>query len=554
MDFTANLRPSRLMLDRVLEGRPMAARSSRLLNLPVEILTLIIEYLDSDRKTLACLALVNSDCRQLARSCQFKNVVFNYSPKSIGLLSALQAEAVERSWTRDRLTSRASIGVCIRCIETCLDYYWRVFNETRPKDPDDEGNPGSTDGDDYRLRLEQWTESLKTIQDEMQNVHDPGLASVIPTLPHLETISLMNNGTLNSHLLNHLADSTVKHLRLDADVESESTVVQMGKRASWPLESLDIQVDWECDSDSEDDPSDPSAFWNSILQPCSFTLRSLNVSQRRPFGWNEKTLCTTAEFPCLMSLQIGFRTRVCRSAMRSLLRSELLSTLVIDMEDPIASECLEQMGYRESLQKLVWSGFYIPATASLQFLQNNPQLTAFGTSDCVPAALMDRMIPVLGTFPKLKTLSLQWEGTMASSLATISSLTTLEELHISCRTKSWPRSNWFIDHEATQKQLCTLLNLRKLAFSRDEYQFENDLIADGVDFLPDDRERRQEELHCQHMILYAEQYALTFNKLEWIHLGQLSFSITQDGPGRKGVAVPLCKERDANFSSGSFNI
>ncbi|KAL4992076.1 hypothetical protein BDW68DRAFT_106475 [Aspergillus falconensis] len=63
-----------LWLDQVMEGRPIALRDSRLLNLPSESLSAIVGYTKSDKETLASLALVNSDCRQLARSCQSRDV------------------------------------------------------------------------------------------------------------------------------------------------------------------------------------------------------------------------------------------------------------------------------------------------------------------------------------------------------------------------------------------------------------------------------------------------------------------------------------------------
>jgi hypothetical protein len=51
--FAEDFAPSRLPLDRVIEGRQMTARDSRL---PVEILSVIIRYIDVDKVALASRA------------------------------------------------------------------------------------------------------------------------------------------------------------------------------------------------------------------------------------------------------------------------------------------------------------------------------------------------------------------------------------------------------------------------------------------------------------------------------------------------------------------
>lgn len=54
-----------LLLDSVMEGKPCIS-GSRLLGIPAEILAIIVDFIADDKPTLAALALVNSDCRQLA--------------------------------------------------------------------------------------------------------------------------------------------------------------------------------------------------------------------------------------------------------------------------------------------------------------------------------------------------------------------------------------------------------------------------------------------------------------------------------------------------------
>ncbi|KAL3470050.1 hypothetical protein BJX99DRAFT_264590 [Aspergillus californicus] len=232
------------------------------------------------------------------------------------------------------------------------------------------------------------------------------------------------------------------------------------------------------------------------------------------------------------------------------------------MSDPIVREYLEHMGYRGSLQKLVWGGYSDPDTASLKSLESNPQLTAFGVNDTLPTPRLDRMLPVLRTFPNLKVLSLVWDENMIahSSITALSALVGLQQLHINCSNEmgGWRRT-WVINHEAIQSDLSTLRDLKKLIITQDSYRINNGVHAqkyyESRMLDAEDMQRLAPQLqggtmsaaerltmdsflkdslwetsHCRRMTSYAEKYALTFPRLEFIHLGQLSFSIASDGP------------------------
>ncbi|RSL76042.1 hypothetical protein CEP51_010336 [Fusarium floridanum] len=65
-----------------MKGQERASRS-RLLQMPSEILADIVHFLSDSKSALANLALVNSDCRQLARSSQFAEVTFDYKLRGL---------------------------------------------------------------------------------------------------------------------------------------------------------------------------------------------------------------------------------------------------------------------------------------------------------------------------------------------------------------------------------------------------------------------------------------------------------------------------------------
>jgi hypothetical protein len=50
------------------------------------------------------------------------------------------------------------------------------------------------------------------------------------------------------------------------------------------------------------------------------------------------------------------------------------------------------------------------------------------------------------------------------------------------------------------------------------------------------------------MKLQADKYVRTFRKPEWIHLGQISYPIIEDGPDRKRKALLPDRWRDPDFS------
>jgi hypothetical protein len=126
--------PSPLAFDRVIEGTAVAAQNSPLFSIPTEILTVIVSYLVTNKADLTSLALVNSDYRQLARSCQFRTVKLDASPHSHSILGILQREAVERRQNRG-YTRSLSLSACIRRVVVGNAGYWKELSALRPRKP-----------------------------------------------------------------------------------------------------------------------------------------------------------------------------------------------------------------------------------------------------------------------------------------------------------------------------------------------------------------------------------------------------------------------------------
>jgi hypothetical protein len=81
--------------------------SSRLLTQPSDIFGLILEH--GPDESLASLALVNSNCLQVAHSCQFRSVLLDFSPAGFSILRTLQSEAIKRSQYSGR-PPKATLG------------------------------------------------------------------------------------------------------------------------------------------------------------------------------------------------------------------------------------------------------------------------------------------------------------------------------------------------------------------------------------------------------------------------------------------------------------
>jgi hypothetical protein len=145
----------------------------------------------------------------------------------------------------------------------------------------------------------------------------------------------------------------------------------------------------------------------------------------------DELISFAADFPRLYFLQIGPGTEV--SEPTSLAKPTLIYFGRRLRGSSFARECLDQIGYSRSLESIFWDGLHIPDKVSLQAFKHSNRVTAFGIRHSCSTLLLQRIITVLSTYPTLRVLSMRWDGTTVpdSSLASLSSLLSLEQLHIS---------------------------------------------------------------------------------------------------------------------------
>jgi hypothetical protein len=286
----------------------------------------------------------------------------------------------------------------------------------------------------------------------------------------------MGQADWSQSLLNNLTACTIRHLSL-RDVRMTDVVPVIDDSVVWPLETLDISLGWDFNFSrgSNRTSLNASNSWNTILRLCSASLKVLFLSHHATFGVKEDAVSFALQFPQLRQLDLTWESRLDQLALRSLiLTSPQLSTLVVNYGHPATRELLDREGQIQPLETLVLhhSNHDIPNDSPLDFLRKNPQLKAFAFHGAGSSALLERTLSLLTTF-QLRKLSMTWDGVHIpdSSLNALSSVLSLEVLHLSSGFQDGWRHDWPIRHETIISHLKSLRGLRRVAFTRDVYSY-----------------------------------------------------------------------------------
>lgn len=198
--------------------------SSHFLQLPTEILADIMELLIVDKPTLANLALVNVQCRQLARTDQFCEVNLDYDDETIPFIKHLSDEGLARKVHKVDKPAPA-IGTCIRHLTvnphwlTKSDFrLWRSISYDEDSTSDDRFSDATYKG----VRA-----AIHAIRDAI--TYDVGY-----TMPNLDSIAWQDRYVVRGDQLGAMLVSGCKHMHLsrvfvssDIDMDDEP----------WPLRS-----------------------------------------------------------------------------------------------------------------------------------------------------------------------------------------------------------------------------------------------------------------------------------------------------------------------------
>ena len=562
--------PLPLSIDRASEGR-FPNSTARLLQFPPEIISHILGYVPSD--SLANLALVNGDCRQLARSRQFTCVHLDYSNKSLALIDHLHAEGLKREAIRDE-PAGCAIGACIRRITVATHPGWVSHRHGIALDEDFLALPESVRD-----------QSLAIASKAFFEFYIPSILRILANpriLPHLELLDWEDMIDLPRSFFNNLTCATSQHLKLfRAGIEEDSSVEPARKSVAqrWPLRTLHLEIQPSFDKRNE---IGTSLTCSSILHLCSSTLESLvwtsvfiDKKEIHTFGNDSSHLAP--RFENLRVLKLGVHWHM-DSLMWGALVRDGLTVLRADTEaDATSIDYFRDRGTIPSLKTFVWTTPRISADHSLGFLGDNTQLQHLSFTYVVsPQLLKKRLLPLLSkSFLYLTTLSLLWDDTSipSSSLEVISRLKGLRQLHLSAGEQYGWKHDWLINHETMRCYVGQLTSLRKLALSRDSYVVEPlgerghhvDLYSSYYDLrsVPGKywdlrhgaRERVWERIHKGKILGEANKYMRMLPDLEWLYFGQLPMGITYSARKQRKVVDPLSEGRDEcwTFLQEMFN-
>ena len=583
-----------LLIDRIMEGQSYKSRSS-VFHLPSELLSDIAYLLADDRESLASLALVNSDFLLLARSCQFAEVRFDCSAKSIEFLRRLTAEGPERQSTGHYGGRGISIGAFIR--RFTMDTSGReIFQQNKHLY---EVTTRPVSGDVYRKTI---AEAKREANRRYEAYRHDVLQAIGKAMPNLECVTWLDKYAVSGDFFNLLFETHARHIILGQTTCLEPPVLP----PTWPLRSLSISTYVTEQFVSNSGPTEGDElprrslapeFFISLFRKCAPTLESLTWRYSVPYnGTNLSFGHERIAFPRLQTAYLRGLVSIDHTVLPSLLDAQLSHLALPEKLPPKLSEALADCPTMRDLETLViyvtqnWKGPDVNPDHYEEFLARHSHIMKlhFHEGPLRPPAdqfLDTKIIPTLSTkFTSLRSLSLGFGGGIttqrgspmptvtASSLSAIGKIQSLEQLHLTAGENATHRHQYLVDHDLVRRHLAALTRLKKLAFSRDTYRLNGNTdteVAD-VDLYYDKKavpaghvvtttqrpeldesmplsgpDEEWEKLHRNYMLDEAEKYAAVLPELDWVLCGQWPMEIRRS-PGVEGQAkaVSLTNGRD----------
>ncbi|KAK5744337.1 hypothetical protein LTR17_002047 [Elasticomyces elasticus] len=572
--------------------------SHQLLALPTELLSLVIEYLATDKSSLSSLASVSGVCRELARKHRFVDVTLGYSRGAGQLVKRLLADGKNGQGSH-------SIGPCVRWLTVQSDCAWKMVHGG--------------------MSLE------RAIGDYRRNYSEP-LSVAVTSLTRLVGVQ-WEGGLVDDNLLRALARTSIEHLSLRyVRVEHPSLTLPI-----WALRSLhlDIRPLWdekveyklikngsmtarEYEQAHQERVADCISFTVSLLKQCAPTLeRFLWVNSDDKHQSKDLVSLGNLEFPRLRH----FRSHSTPFA------ADTLAALYASPLDEL--ELGWGKTYRQDRGNYVQNLLSLPRLAQLRalalgrlevhdeapamvVLRNHTHLKQLSIERADSYFLDRDVVPLLGSglFTTLTSLSLFWEeidmelgGQMPvvideACLAAIGTTISLEQLcleagHILGELYDDP-SRDLLNHTSAREHFEDLKRLRKLAMGRtwepgamyqdcgltrrpDEFErnracerFGLDIDINWFETVMRYRKPRPQQtadvpiqpaqgcksdlddlysalpdleiLKLSHRNLFlaeAEQYAAVLPDLEWLFIGGWPIAVSKPSSSHFGNAVPL---------------
>ncbi|APA15402.1 hypothetical protein sscle_14g101720 [Sclerotinia sclerotiorum 1980 UF-70] len=450
------LRPVRLPLGCVLENRALKTESYEskvLFKTSLVFLQMVLDSLES--KDLASFALLNRECRQLARSRQFCAVSIDISPRSWGIVKILCHERLEREKSNNGVVSFPTLGACIRGISVKIQ---DNFTGMPIKDPSLEHRLDCPQT--YRVPLGDYNErAIYDIPFELRKI-----LCCQWTLPYLETLKWNLNYCFDNSLVRALARPSLQNLILfDVSVDKMLAAIHHRRVTLRTLFVKPHQTDIE------------GRTYPLCLLLLEHSAPTIECLVWHGLGVIDCHLCLRAKllFPQLCNLYLR-QASPSISILTSLLQSEKLRNLRIDYVRPMNDTLrnfFDTYGRIETLETFSFS------TPHVGFLRANNQLSNINFDstragrDSIKESVMVLEILDSSQFNNLTSLGIQFskkeEDFPKTALTLIGRLTQLKQLLISNDGGIFAPAT---DHDMILNSLNLLVKLEKVVIEGDVYQ------------------------------------------------------------------------------------
>lgn len=553
--FATRITP--LTFDRVSGGRTILSPFP-LFQLPIELFSHVTPYFTSS--DLACLSLVDRDCCNLARTIQFADVRLDYSQDALDFL----AERCREMEIHDSSGS-VSVNSCIRRL--VINTNKRLARRRHSTELVDLISLHVTD------RYSRIKEAEKAEMDYYQSI----CRLVECGLPNIHVLDWASDSLLTHDMRNCLANSPVKHLRLNHFIITGDGACIDTVDQPWSLETLVLNFS-PIQGDSVNQEA-PERFVRNILFRSAPTLRRLGL--KGVVDVDGSTGPGMFTLPFLTGLIFESTPGQANLSMVSSLLRETttIRSLSVDTSTTEVSEYIRFRGCIPTLYSFTWINSLDSNHENvLSFIHENPQLRSFDSTWSLPSLILDlRLLPILSMRThNLTALHLSWEVASLpdESIRLIGTITSLKHLWLSAGAICDWRHGWGINHEHLLGALKTLVHLESLIFSRDSYRvanvhplldpsvsgyFINKVLPQDVQFsdylsdseiailLDDDRLALTapssmmtilwERWHKRRMLSIGSQYAEVFLNLTWCFIGQLEMGVVSSNDLRTVVVV-----------------
>ncbi|KAH7142189.1 hypothetical protein EDB81DRAFT_899796 [Dactylonectria macrodidyma] len=532
---------------------------------------LSIEYsrhdlLADDAPSLASLAQVNSDCRQLARYCQFSEIRINYSSRAQQLLMGL-AEA-EKAHLAESLDGsqpvRIGIGACVRKVTFATDSYHGA-NLRRDSDASIWGAAtASTSSEERNVLRQQANKSYTRFRALAQLI-------ISLALPNLEALVWSDRFPVDRDFFLHVSRSGARHLKLNSAMVVEALPVEPPLTPkTWPLVSLHLEVTLADD-------------------------RTLASADETSTG--SDTLKTESANP--MSTFFGTLFQLCAPTIESLYWSDIcnFSKMAISLSSsPISSPRLRRLRLSHvSLDATVFSSFLSSPLRHLELPSST--LAKHGSALLALGPWRDLKSFILAELPTKREPCIQIADFIQQHQQHQHHLEKLyiHELRLTSGFDAGRQCQWLVNHAELQSHFRNLSRLKTLALVRDTYpipdpgydaeeyysvhlvmaeeradaraRLELDLgnsfamdrlnTDDGPERFSEEEVDMWERAHRNRMLTHAEAYATVLPALEWIFCGQRPMGLVRDvetNASPKAVPLTECRDECWTFLEQTFGL